>query len=349
MSISTDRPRLRDGMRRRVPSAESQVIAAGPPEGSALPLVAVPAASGVDLTQWGAMNRAQLGTWLDRYGAVLFRGFGVRGAEQFGAAVHALSGQTLEYRERSTPRHAVHQNVYTSTEYPRTESIPLHCENSYAHTWPLRLLFHCEIAASTGGETSLADVRRVLARISPDTRKRFERLGVCYVRNLGEGLGVDWRDAFQTPDRSKAEQACRAAGYDYAWHGDRLRLVRNGPAVVAHPRTGQPVWFNHVVLFHLTSLPNGVGDELLREFGAEGLPSNTYYGDGTAIEPEVLAELRDAYARETAAIPWEVGDVLIIDNMLTAHGRAPFTGDRRVLVAMTQPTSSTDLSEADHV
>jgi hypothetical protein len=33
-------------------------------------------------------------------------------------------------------------------------------------------------------------------------------------------------------------------------------------------------------------------------------------------------------------VPWRRGDLLLIDNMLTAHGRRPCTGDRRVLVAM---------------
>jgi len=33
-------------------------------------------------------------------------------------------------------------------------------------------------------------------------------------------------------------------------------------------------------------------------------------------------------------VDWRTGDVLLVDNVLLAHGRRPFTGDRRVLVAM---------------
>jgi alpha-ketoglutarate-dependent taurine dioxygenase len=34
-------------------------------------------------------------------------------------------------------------------------------------------------------------------------------------------------------------------------------------------------------------------------------------------------------------VDWNTGDLLVIDNVLVGHGRRPFTGSRRVLVAMT--------------
>ncbi|WP_281425855.1 TauD/TfdA family dioxygenase [Polymorphospora rubra] len=33
-------------------------------------------------------------------------------------------------------------------------------------------------------------------------------------------------------------------------------------------------------------------------------------------------------------VTWRAGDLLLIDNVLTAHGRRSFEGTRRVLVAM---------------
>jgi alpha-ketoglutarate-dependent taurine dioxygenase len=31
---------------------------------------------------------------------------------------------------------------------------------------------------------------------------------------------------------------------------------------------------------------------------------------------------------------WEAGDLLMLDNLLAAHGRRPFSGERRIAVAM---------------
>jgi alpha-ketoglutarate-dependent taurine dioxygenase len=342
--VITGKASVLTATRRRAVTGE--VVTTGHlPEHPDLPLVVRPAVPGVDLARWAAEHRDRLDGWLDRHAGVLFRGFDVDSADTFEGCVAALAGDALEYRERSTPRERVTGNVYTSTEYPQTESIPLHNENSYAHTWPLRLMFFSAVPAATGGQTPIADSRRVLARISPATLARFEQYGVRYVRNLGGGLGIDWRTAFQTDDPAEVARYCAAGGYEHRWDGDRLHLSRVGPAVVRHPRTGERTWFNHTVLFHVSSLPDSVADSLRAEYGEDGLPNNTYYGDGSPIEADVLAELRAAYAAETVAFAWERGDVLVLDNMLAAHGRAPFTGARRTLVAMAQPFTSDQLAE----
>src|SRR5262249_14514826 len=118
----------------------------------------------------------------------------------------------------------------------------------------------------------------------------------------------------------------------------RTRQVR--PAIVKHPGTGESLWFNHVAFWHVSSLEERVRDAMLSIFKEEGLPYNTYYGGGGAIDPFVVEELREAYRRETVAFPWERGDLLLLDNMLVAHGRNPFQGQRKVLVAMGDPYHS---------
>jgi alpha-ketoglutarate-dependent taurine dioxygenase len=109
--------------------------------------------------------------------------------------------------------------------------------------------------------------------------------------------------------------------------------------VSRHPRTGELVWFNHATFFHVSTLEPTLRDSMLAEFPEGELPANTYYGDGSPIEPEVLDHLRAAYHAETVSFPWQAGDLLLLDNMLVAHGRAPYAGPRQILVGMAEPTA----------
>jgi hypothetical protein len=79
--------------------------------------------------------------------------------------------------------------------------------------------------------------------------------------------------------------------------------------------------------------------ETLLSMGKENLPNNTYYGDGADIEPAALDELRAAYDAETVTIPWQEGDIMMLDNMLAAHGREPYTPPRQIVVGMAEPCS----------
>lgn len=307
-------------------------------EGRRLPLVLRPAVEGVNLPAWVEKNRQALRADLLKHGGVLLRDFKVRGAQEFEHLTRHFSGELLDYRERSSPRSEVAKQIYTSTDYPAEYGIFLHNENSYQQRWPLKIFFFCQKAAARGGETPIADCRNVLKRIAPRVRERFEKQGWMYVRNFGDGFGLDWQTVFQTSDRAVVERHCAASGIAVEWKdGRRLRTKAVRPAVQRHPETGEEVWFNHATFFHVTTLEPEVRRSLLAEFDEENLPTNTFYGDGSPIEASVLDELREAYRQEQVSFRWQEGDVLLLDNMLAAHGRAPYSGDRTVLVGMAEP------------
>lgn len=309
---------------------------------AALPLVVEPAGTDVDIVEWAAANREPLQERIDRHGAVLLRGFVGVTAESFEATVRAACGDPLEYVERSSPRHAVHKNVYTSTDHPARERIHLHNEQSYNVVWPLRICFCCLVAPGAGGATPLADCRRVYERVPADIRQRFaDRGGYRYVRNFGQGAGLTWQEAFQTSDPAEVDRYGAANDIEVQWLPDGgLRTSQRRPAAAQHPRTGEWTWFNHITFFHVSTLGEAMAEALLGAFGAEALPNNTYYGDGTEIESDVMETLRAAYAAEIVEFPWQQGDVLLVDNMVTAHGRAPFEPPRQIVVGMAAPVTS---------
>lgn len=214
----------------------------------------------------------------------------------------------------------------------------LHNEQSYTLNWPMRISFFCATPALEQGRTPLADSRRVLSRLSPATIGRFERLGVLYVRNYLDGISLPWSVAFQTEDRREVEAYCCTVSVDVEWiGGDRLRTRQVRPAIRTHPQTCERTWFNHALFFHVTSLPAEISRSLRAALPEEDLPYNTFYGDGSPIDDATLGELRAAYKAETVSFPWERGDVLLLDNMLVAHGREPFVGPREVRAAMADP------------
>lgn len=303
---------------------------------SLLPLVIQPTVSGVHLKKWAASHPEVIENGLLRHGAVLFRGFR-NPVPELEELIRVVAGEALEYQDQSSPRSKINGNIYTSTDYPADQAIPLHNENSYSHAFPRKLFFACVHPAQHGGETPLADSRRIYRRLPESIRARFTEKQVLYVRNFGEGIGLDWRRVFQTEKRADVEDYCARNQIACEWRGNnRLRTRQVRPAVARHTQTGEMVWFNHALFFHVQTLSPTIREVLLRDFAVEDLPTNTYYGDGSEIEPEVLEHLRAAYRQETISFPWQEGDILLVDNMLTAHGRAPYQGPRKIIIGMAQ-------------
>lgn len=345
MSESIQKPSLKKlggSRRRRAVSVSSQeLVETGLlATGQELPLVIRPAVPGVDLAAWAESHRERLTRDLEKHGGILFRGFDIPDVDVFQETVRAISGDLLEYKERSSPRHEVSGKVYTSTDYPPDQPIFLHNENSYQQVWPMRLFFFCNVEPGSGGETPIADVRKVHDKVPEEIRQRFADKKWTYVRNFGSGLGLDWQTVFQTDDREVVEEYCKTRGIELEWkEGGRLRTRATRPAASRHPETGDDVWFNHATFFHVSTLTPAIREALLSQFASEDLPANTYYGDGTEIEPETLETLRSIYREETIKFPWQKGDLLMLDNMLVAHGREPFAGQRQILVGMADPCS----------
>lgn len=325
--------------RKAVPLSREQWYVAEPlSHGATMPLQISPSVEEVDLPDCVGRDKETVEALLRKHGALLFRGFRVGSAHEFERLIASTSGEWAEYREAATPRTQVSGPIHTSTEYPADQTIFLHNENSHCDSWPLKIFFFCVTPPERGGETPIADCRRVYQRIDPRIRDRFAARKVMYVRNFGAGLGFSWQTVFKTTEEAEVERYCRAAGIETEWReGGRLRIRYVREAVARHPRTGETVWFNHGTFFNKSNIEPGIREALLAEFSEDELPYNTYYGDGAEIEDSVLDELREAYRQETVAFPWAKSDVLMLDNMLVAHGRAPFAGPRKILVGMNEP------------
>ncbi len=304
------------------------------------PLVIQPSTAERDLSALVARNRAALEERVLEYGALLFRGFDVGSVDDFERFSSAISARKLDYTYRSTPRSAVGKGVFSATEYPADQEIAQHCENAYQRDWPLKLAFCCLVAAQSGGETPIADMRKVTAAIGDELMDRFEARKVRYVRHYRPYVDIPWNVVFQTSDRNELARFCAQNGIEHEWlDADTLRTAQTNQGVARHPMTGERVFFNQAHLFHVSNVGEEVAASLINLFGKDRLPRNAYFGDGGAIPEQDLQRVGRAFADVSVRFRWNSGDVMLLDNMQMSHGRRPFSGERRVVASLLDPYS----------
>ncbi len=309
------------------------------------------------LKEWTSNNRHIIDKYLHQAGVIMIRGFAVHSAEDFRVASAAISPDLRNYTGGDSPRSDVLDKVYTSTEYPANLEVLLHNELSYAGWCPQRVFFCCLIPSKTGGETHIADGREIYAKLDPEVRDQFENKGVTYLQHLWDaegmpGAGKSWQETFETDDKNRAEQYLANSQMEFQWTDLGVRTAATKPAVRIHEVTGEKCWHNQADQWHrnMVSVKDSVsGSEQVDQeqvdqeqadqvhsdtAGTETLGNHVCYGDGEIIDVEDLNHIREVSRNCERAFPWQRGDIMVIDNVLTMHGRKPYTGDRRVLVSM---------------
>lgn len=289
------------------------------------------------MLDYARRHRDALLVELRREGALLFRNFAVDNVEVFQAFLRCLEPKLRNYLGGDSPRSAVTDKVYTSTVYPAALPIALHNEMSYTKDYPSLIAFYCEVAPQERGETPVADCRRVLRSLPAELVERFSTKKVRYLQNLaaGKGIGKPWQATFETEDRAQVEDILRRRGAEFEWKADgSLRSAEIVDPIVSHPVTGEQVFFSQAHMWHVSSLDPKTRAALLKMMREEDLYHHCTFGDGSPIPESDLDVIRGALGDATVMFPWAKHDVLLLDNVLVAHGRSPFKGERRILVAM---------------
>src|SRR2546425_8844779 len=284
-----------------------------------------------DGPRWADEHRNALRAAVVEHGSLLVRGLGLRdvaGAE----AVFRRLGSLMTEREAFAPRRRFSDGVYSASKWPPNQHMCMHHELSYALEFPSLMLFACLIAPAEGGETPVADSLAVLHALPRELVERFERVGWLLIRNYNGEIGASIAEAFGTDDRRTVESYCRANAIKFEWQpGGGLRTWQRRSAVVRHPLTGQRCWFNQIAFLNEWTMDPEVREYLVDIYGEDRLPFNTRFGNGDPIGAEVEQLIDEVYEENTARERWQAGDLLLVDNVRTAHGREPFEGPREVL------------------
>ena len=295
-----------------------------------------------DAVSWVAQHREMLRSVTSKHGSLIVRGLPLRSASEVSAAFRHL-GCLMPERERFAPRERYSDCVYSTSRWPANQRMCLHNELSYAQQPPTMVLFACLVAPSARGETIVAGSHEVLNALPDALVDKFERLGWLLIRNYSPELGESIADAFGLDDRGAVERYCRANAIDFEWKANGLRTWQRRNAIVTHAVTGKRCWFNQIAFLNEWTMDSDVHEYLLDLYGEEGLSFNTYFGNGERIDREIIELINEVYTRHTSVQRWQAGDLMLIDNILTAHGRECFEGQREVLAAIADPLSLSPL------
>ncbi|MEZ5315486.1 MAG: TauD/TfdA family dioxygenase [Chlamydiales bacterium] len=306
-----------------------------------------------DFLKWLNDDHENIHRDLLKYGGVLFRNFPIHGADQFNLVIDKLGlGKPIKYIGGDTPRNKIQGKIYTSTEAPPSLKIPLHNEMSYIKNYPSHIYFHCMTPSKIGGETIIGDARAIYRAIDPKVRIQFEEKKLKYISNFyGTSWLLDtinyfqkahktWMDAFETESKEEVIRLCKENDFGYRWNKKNwLQVSYNRPAIIEHRESGEKIWFNQAHLYdynpRLIGWFNWFATRIVYA-KKNTIMHEMYYGDNTPIPRHDLYHIMDILDNKTVYFRWKKGDVMVLDNLLTMHGRNSYKGNRRILVALTK-------------
>lgn len=307
--------------------------------GKVFPLVLQCQSAGTDLraaTAWLAEHRQTLLKQSAAHGAVLFRDFPAATAEDFDRFIAAFGLRNFPYKESLSNAVRVNrtERVFTANEAPPNVTIFLHHEMAQTPVYPSRLFFFCEQAAAAGGATPVCRSDALWERLAarrPDFARDCRSKGLKYSNvmpaenDAASGMGRSWRSTLGADDRAGAEQKLKGLGYSWQWLDDgSLRATTPVLPAVRDLSNGNTSFFNQLI-----AAASGWKDS--RNDPAKAIT----FGDGAPLDRDAVAVAVALGEELSFDVPWQNGDVILVDNYVTMHGRRTFTGTRKVLASLT--------------
>lgn len=277
----------------------------------------------------------ELASQLDEHGAILFRSFPLETAHDFDAFVAAFGFENFPYEQSLSNAVRVNrtERVFTANEAPPDVTIYLHHEMAQTPIYPSKLLFFCEKPAERGGATPICRSDLLYQRLCqqrPDFAKRCEVEGLRYTNvmppesDLQSGMGRSWQSTFSVATRDEAEDRLRGLAYSWQWLPDGcLRVTTPILPAVRQLDATRKSFFNQLIAAF-----QGWKD-------SRNDPSKSItFGDGSPLNPDDVAVAVQLADELTFDLPWQQGDVCLIDNFVVMHGRRTFAGTRKVLASL---------------
>nr|AGS49873.1 SyrP-like protein [uncultured bacterium esnapd18] len=305
-----------------------------------LPVLTAPAAAPFD---WLTGMRDDLVAMLPACGAVVLRGLPVGAAADAARVRDLLPWPKMAPTEYFAPRGQDRDGMLSALSWPADRPICPQNDQSYSLEFPGVLVTAYLKTAARGGEVLLSDTRRVLDALPAPLVERVRDHGWLMSRTFHERVGMSWQEAFRVDTHDALAARLDGERIAFRWGSDHeLRTLRRRAGILRHPVTGDPCWFNHIAFLNEWSLVPEERDIYLEAFGSRGLNLNTFHGDGTPFGETEVKAINSVH--DEVAVPVEVrpGDVLLVDNLLMAHGRRPYDGERALALSFASATRVAD-------
>ncbi len=291
------------------------------------------------LTDWCQtinIHSSPLMDLLARYAVILFRDLPIEKPIHFDQFVKSFGLIHFPYTGGNAPRTQVVGDVFTANEAPPDKFIPYHHELAYQPINPNYLFIYCDVSPAQGGETSLVLSTAIYQKMAdrfPALVNKLEKEGIIYDRIIPENDDVDhfigrgWKSAFGTEDHAEAEHICKQLKLSLEWLSDGgMKTSCKLPAFGFDNISGKKTWFNHIVNFRLYNFNE-------EQVGPKRV---AYVGNGESFPVDFMDSLQEVIEAEAVNIPWQKGDVMLIDNGLAMHARQPFKPPRSIMAALFQ-------------
>jgi alpha-ketoglutarate-dependent taurine dioxygenase len=286
-------------------------------------------------TSWVTQHRRELLDQASDYGTVLFRGFPLNTDHDFDRFVAAFDLKNFPYEQSLSNAVRVNRTprVFTANEAPPSVMIFLHHEMAQTPVYPSRLFFFCEQPAGSGGATPVcrSDVLwERLAAQRPAFARDCQTKGLRYTHvmaadnDAASGMGRGWQSMLHAATTDEAEQRLRGLRYLWQWLADgSLRVTTPVLPAVRDLPGGRKAFFNQLIAA-------AMGWKDTRNDPSKSIT----FGDGTPLDPEAVSLAARLGEELSFALPWQKGDVALLDNYVVMHGRRTFTGTRKVLASL---------------
>ncbi|KAK0444946.1 uncharacterized protein EV420DRAFT_1648671 [Desarmillaria tabescens] len=318
-------------------------------------------------------SSGELTRLLQDHGAVVFRGFGHPSAETFSklviAAEEARGNKPFEQIGLAGKRLTKAPEVFSANEGPRTRRFYQHNEYARYTHFPGFIHFYATVTADEGGKSPIANILEIYERVKEELPEFVEELAKRGLtmrqvyppagHNRGNGNYFDWTQEYcfgqkilpeddEPTRRRKEEEQARRLTPRFKWLDDgSLEVIQDVPAFRRINPDMVPYKQLHVgqrgsAIDQKATKPPFIGTDGLHLRRDPDFPKSFNllldlrpgYGDGTPIPEKWLNRVIEITRELEYVHTWEAGDLVFVHNHRTTHGRAPWVGERVVLVSM---------------